>query len=82
MTNIDEMTEMIRTGDMDFLLLKPIDTQFLVSLKRIEWSSAGNCLLGVCFLLYSLAYWNTPRASCRSCFFWSFWPAAWRSPTA
>lgn len=54
MTNIDELTDMIRTGELDFLLLKPVDTQFLVSLKRIEWSSAGNFLVGVSFLAYSL----------------------------
>ena len=42
MTNIDELTDLVRTGDLDFLLLKPIDTQFLVSLQRIEWSSLGN----------------------------------------
>jgi ABC-2 type transport system permease protein len=56
MTNIDEMTDMVRTGELDFLLLKPIDTQFLVSLKRIEWSSVGNVLVGVGFLTYSLAH--------------------------
>jgi ABC-2 type transport system permease protein len=55
MTNIDEFTDMIRTGGLDFLLLKPIDTQFLVSLKRIEWSSASNFLMGAVFLGYSLA---------------------------
>jgi ABC-2 type transport system permease protein len=54
MTNIDELTDMIRTGELDFLLLKPIDTQFLVSLKRIEWSSLGNFLVGIGFLIYSL----------------------------
>ncbi len=54
MTNIDELTDLIRTGELDFLLLKPIDTQFLVSLKRIEWSSATNFLMGVVFLGYSL----------------------------
>jgi ABC-2 type transport system permease protein len=56
MTNIDELTDMIRTGELDFLLLKPIDTQFLVSLKRIEWSSAGNFLVGAGFLAYSLMH--------------------------
>jgi ABC-2 type transport system permease protein len=55
MTNIDELTDLIRTGDLDFLLLKPIDTQFLISLKRIEWSSVGNVLAGVGFLIYSLS---------------------------
>jgi ABC-2 type transport system permease protein len=56
MTNIDEFTDMVRTGELDFLLLKPIDTQFLVSLKRIEWSSLGNFLVGAGFLAYSLTH--------------------------
>src|SRR5215510_10920788 len=29
MTNADEFSELIRTGGLDFALLKPIDTQFL-----------------------------------------------------
>jgi ABC-2 type transport system permease protein len=33
MTNADEFSELIRTGSLDFALLKPIDTQFLVSLQ-------------------------------------------------
>ena len=39
MTNADELSELVRTGGLDFALLKPIDTQFLVSLTRIERSS-------------------------------------------
>lgn len=55
MYNIDEFSELIRTGSLDFALLKPIDTQFLVSLQRIDWSAAGNLLLGLALLAYSLA---------------------------
>jgi ABC-2 type transport system permease protein len=54
MTNIDELTDLIRTGGLDFILLKPIDTQFMVSLRRIEWSSLANVLAGVGILIYSL----------------------------
>jgi ABC-2 type transport system permease protein len=54
MTNADEFGELIRTGSLDFALLKPIDTQFLVSLRRIEWSSLGNCLVGLALMAYSL----------------------------
>ena len=54
MTNADEFSELIRTGSLDFALLKPIDTQFLVSLQRVEWSSVGNLLFGVVLLGYSL----------------------------
>ncbi len=54
MTNADEFNELIRTGGLDFALLKPIDTQFLVSLQRIDWSSAGNFVFGLVLLVYSL----------------------------
>jgi ABC-2 type transport system permease protein len=45
---------LIRTGTLDFALLKPADTQFLISLTRIEWSSLGNFVLGVLLMAYSL----------------------------
>ena len=54
MVNVDEFSELIRTGGLDFALLKPIDTQFLVSLQRIDWSSAGNFVFGLVLLVYSL----------------------------
>lgn len=52
MPNAQEFSELIRTGNLDFALLKPIDTQFLISFQRVEWSSlvnvvAGGVLLGV-----------------------------------
>ena len=56
MTNVDELTDLIRTGGLDFILLKPIDTQFLVSLRRIDWSSLPNLVAGLAILVYSLAH--------------------------
>jgi ABC-2 type transport system permease protein len=54
MPNADAFSELIRTGSLDFVLLKPIDTQFLVSLQRIQWSSLGNLFLGLLLMGYSL----------------------------
>jgi ABC-2 type transport system permease protein len=54
MTNADEFGELIRTGELDFALLKPIDTQFLVSFKRVEWSALGNVVVAVALMSYSL----------------------------
>jgi ABC-2 type transport system permease protein len=54
MPNMQEFSELIRTGNLDFALLKPIDTQFLVSLHRIEWSSLSNLVVGLGLLVYSL----------------------------
>lgn len=54
MPNCEEFSELIRTGHLDFALLKPIDTQFLVSLQKIDWSSLANFLLGGCLLAFSV----------------------------
>jgi ABC-2 type transport system permease protein len=54
LANAVEFSEQIRTGTLDFALLKPIDTQFLVSLGRIEWSAVGPFTCGLLLLTYSL----------------------------
>jgi ABC-2 type transport system permease protein len=54
MPNCEEFSELIRTGGLDFALLKPIDTQFLISLNKISWSSFSNFLFACCLLAYSL----------------------------
>ncbi len=54
MSNADEFSELIRTGGLDFALLKPIDTQFLISLRRIEWASLANMLVAVILMCYAL----------------------------
>ncbi len=54
MPNAEEFSELIRTGNLDFALLKPIDTQFLISLQRIEWASLANFVFGLLLLLYSV----------------------------
>ncbi len=58
MPNAEEFSELIRTGGLDFALLKPIDTQFLISFRRIDWSALSNFAAGLVILvaaLYSLA---------------------------
>ena len=54
MTNADEFSELIRTGGLDFALLKPIDTQFLVSLRKVEWASIANFLVAAVLMAYAL----------------------------
>ena len=46
MPNAEEFSELIRTGGLDFALLKPIDTQFLISLRKVDWSSLANFVRG------------------------------------
>ncbi len=54
MPNAEEFSELIRTGGLDFALLKPIDTQFLISFRRIDWSALSNFFAGMLILFLSL----------------------------
>lgn len=54
MPNAQEFSELIRTGGLDFALLKPIDTQFLVSFRKVEWSALSNFFFGTLILVYAL----------------------------
>lgn len=48
--NCLEFTELVRTGDLDFFLIKPIDEQFLVTCRDIDWSTVPNILLGIAIM--------------------------------
>lgn len=54
MPNCAEFSELIRTGNLDFALLKPIDTQFLISFQRVNLSMISQLLLGTGLLTYSV----------------------------
>ena len=60
MPNCEEVSELIRTGGLDFALLKPIDTQFLISLRKIDWSALSHALVGSILLIVSLSHLSTP----------------------
>lgn len=54
MPNAEEFSELIRTGGLDFALLKPIDTQFLISFRKVDWSSLSNFAAGIVIAFISL----------------------------
>lgn len=60
MPNAQELSELVRTGGLDFALLKPIDTQFLVSLRKTSWSSLGNFLVALLLIAYALPLLESP----------------------
>jgi len=62
MPNADEFSELIRTGNLDFALLKPIDAQFLVSFQKVDWSALVNVVSGVILLGISLGQLLTRAA--------------------
>jgi ABC-2 type transport system permease protein len=45
--NCNEFADLVRSGDLDFFLLRPIDEQFLLTCRNVEWSSAPNVVMGV-----------------------------------
>jgi ABC-2 type transport system permease protein len=53
--NCNEFAELVRTGDLDALLLKPIDEQFLITCRRIDWGTGPNVLMGAAVMGVSLA---------------------------
>ncbi len=54
LTNCTEFAELVRTGDLDGYLLKPIDEQFLVSCRWIDWSTLPNIVQGVGIMAVAL----------------------------
>ena len=52
--NCNQFADLIRSGELDFYLLMPIDEQFLVSCKHVDWSCVPNVLLGFGVMGYSL----------------------------
>ncbi len=59
MPNCEDISELIRTGGLDFALLKPIDTQFLISLEKVDWSSLANFVAGIALLSTSVYHLTT-----------------------
>jgi ABC-2 type transport system permease protein len=54
MPNCANFSELIRTGDLDFALLKPIDTQFLVSFEKVDLAELTQVLMSGGLLWYAL----------------------------
>jgi len=54
MPNAEEFSELIRTGGLDFALLKPIDTQFLISFRKVQWSALTDFVAGLVIASVSL----------------------------
>jgi ABC-2 type transport system permease protein len=56
----NDFGELVRTGDLDFLLVKPIDEQFLITCRKIDWGTAPNVLMGLAVMVAALGqmHWS------------------------
>ncbi len=59
MPNCAQFSELIRTGNLDFALLKPIDTQFLISFEKMDLGMFSQILLAGGLLIYALVRRDT-----------------------
>ncbi len=55
MPNCANFSELIRTGNLDFALLKPIDTQFLISFEKLDLARLADLVFATTLLGYSLS---------------------------
>lgn len=54
LSNCTEFAQLVRSGDLDSYLLQPIDEQFLVSCRWIDWSTLPNILQGSAIMVIAL----------------------------
>ncbi len=52
--NCNGFADLVRSGDLDFYLLKPIDEQFLITCRDIDWATAPNMLMGSAVMVLAL----------------------------
>jgi len=53
LTNCTNLSELVRTGKMDFFLLLPVNTRFLVSLRVVDLGAFVNALFAVCVMVFA-----------------------------
>lgn len=52
--NLDRFSDKVRKGELDLLLAKPVNSQFMVSLQRASTALLGNLAIALAWLSYSL----------------------------
>lgn len=60
LSNCVNFSDLVRSGELDFYLLKPIDEQFLITCKSIELSTIPNMFIGSGLMLLSLSHLGWP----------------------
>jgi ABC-2 type transport system permease protein len=54
LTNITQLSELVRTGKLDFMLLLPVNTRFVVSLRQVDLGGFVNATLALGVIAYAL----------------------------
>jgi viologen exporter family transport system permease protein len=72
MPNCANFSELIRTGNLDFALLKPIDTQFLISFEKMDLAMFNQILLSLALLAYALIGIGRPITAWQVGLYWLY----------
>jgi ABC-2 type transport system permease protein len=67
--NFSEFAELVRKGDLDLILLQPIDEQFIVSCRSFEWSTVPNVFMGAGLMAYGLTRMGWPVTAAQAAVF-------------
>lgn len=52
--NLDQFSDKVRKGDLDLLLAKPVNSQFMLSLQKASTAAIGNLGIALTWFIYSL----------------------------
>ncbi len=55
LSNVTQLSEYIRTGKLDFMLLLPVNTRFLISLRQVDLGGFVNAASAVAVMAYALS---------------------------
>src|SRR5213082_789120 len=53
LTNCTQLSEFIRTGKLDFMLLLPVNTRFLISFRQVDLGGFVNAASAVALMVYA-----------------------------
>src|SRR5712692_1993605 len=53
LTNITQLSEYIRTGKLDFMLLLPVNTRFLISFRQVDLGGFVNAISALAVMIYA-----------------------------
>ncbi|HVU27341.1 MAG TPA: ABC-2 family transporter protein [Verrucomicrobiae bacterium] len=53
LVNCTNLSELVRTGKMDFLLALPVNTRFIVSTRQVDLGAFVNALFAVCVMIFA-----------------------------
>ncbi|MFN8523979.1 MAG: ABC-2 family transporter protein [Chloroflexota bacterium] len=55
LANMTQLTRLVNQGELDFILIRPISSQFLVSCRRVDYTDVPGAFVGAAYVLGGIA---------------------------